>query len=102
VSSRKEKLLEMLKENPQDTFCLYALAMEEKTRGTPALSLEYFKQLLTIDPDYVAGYLQQAQLLIEQDEKEAAEQVIKIGMQVALKIGDQHAYGEIAGLRDML
>jgi cytochrome c-type biogenesis protein CcmH/NrfG len=102
MSSKREQLLEMLKSDPDDVFCLYGLAMWEKTQGNFADSLDLFNRVLTVDPDHVASYLMKAQLLIDEGDETHARETIYAGAAVAKKIGDQHALGELLGLLDMI
>ena len=55
-----EKLVE---ENPQDRFARYGLAMELASQGRLEESLGEFRALISLDPDYVASYLQAGQTM---------------------------------------
>jgi predicted Zn-dependent protease len=93
--NRREKLSELLKSSPDDPFLHYALAMEDRSAGEPAAALTRLRKVLALDPDYVSAYFQQAQVLAEQRETDAARQVLKQGVTVAQRIGDAHAAGEM-------
>lgn len=96
--SRIDRIQAMLADDPNDTLLRYMLAIEFRAAGNLAGSRETFADLLQRDPHYVPTYLQLGQLLAQLGEEEKAAQVLRDGIAVANKAGDQHAAGEMAGL----
>ena len=100
--SRLEKLQELLKATPDDPFLHYGLAMEHRRAGKVDAALACLADALAKDPNYVAAYFQQGQILAEQGNSVAAGQALRAGIGVANRIGDSHAAGEMAGLLETL
>ena len=95
---RKEQIEALLVENPEDSFLRYGLAMEHASAGDDAGAVRVFRDLLARDAEYVPAYLQAGQALIRQGEDDKAKEILKSGIAVAQRKGDDHAAGEMAGL----
>lgn len=100
--SRRQKLQQMLQENPQDTFLLYALAMEDRSAGDDSAALVQLDRVLAADPQYVAAYFQKGQVLAGQSRFDEARQILQEGVAIARQAGDAHAAGEMAELLSTL
>jgi len=100
--SRKEQLEEMLRDDPDDPFLWYGLAMEQAGAGDHEAALRSFDELRRRSPDYVPAYLQTGQLLTRLDRIDEARAVYQVGIAVARRKGDQHAAGEMEGFLDGL
>src|SRR4051794_28223615 len=94
---RKEQIEALLAENPEDSFLRYGLAMEHASAGEHAAAVRVFRELLARDADYVPAYLQAGQALIREGEDDEAKEMLKKGIAVAQRKGDEHAAGEMAG-----
>lgn len=81
-TERLTQLLKFLEEDPHDAFTLYAVATEYRV-SDPDQALVYFEKLLTEHPHYVATYYHAAELYLDRDERDRAEQVYRIGIQQA-------------------
>jgi Tfp pilus assembly protein PilF len=92
---RKERLQEMLAEQPNDPFLRYGLAMEFLSEGSDDEAVRCFNELIAVTPDYVPAYLQAAQALVRLRRTEQARQVFSRGIAAAQKQGDQHAAEEM-------
>lgn len=92
-------LEQLLGESPQDTFIIYAIAKEYEGRGDDSRALAYYFQLLAIDPDYVGVYYHLGKLQERLEQAATAFATYSKGMETARKLGDQHAYSELAGAR---
>lgn len=98
--TRLEQLLQFLKEEPNDPFLLYAVAMEySKTDISKALS--FYEKLLNEYPDYIATYYHAAKLFAELGDRDKAEHTFITGIekaksqQEALALRElQNAYNE--------
>jgi predicted Zn-dependent protease len=100
--SRRERLEEMLAEDPHDPFLRYGLAMEHVSAGDDAAAAQCFTELLAASPDYVPAYLQAGQALVRLGRDDEAQAVLQKGVAVAQMKGDAHAAGEMQGFLDSL
>lgn len=97
--NRLEQLLTFLKENPDDSFILFAIAKEyEKLQEIPK-ALSYYQKLVALDPDYVGTYYHLGKLYESKDEKERALTIYQQGIDIAKKVKDQHALSELMGVK---
>lgn len=94
---RIAKLNEYLKANPTDSFLQHALALENIKLGNDELARQLFEEILNREPGYIGSYYHLAKLLERQDETEEAIKVYEKGMDMAMKAGDKHAFGELKG-----
>lgn len=95
--TRKQALQELLELDPDDSFVRYGLAMEEVSAGQDAEAVAAFDDLMRRDPHYVPAYLQAGQALIRIGDDDRARDVLRRGVEVARRKGDEHAAGEMAG-----
>lgn len=93
--SRIEKLLEMLKASEKDCFLMHALGLEYLKIGDSEKALEWFYEVLKVNPDYVGTYYHLAKLNEEMGRQDEAIRVYEIGMEVAGKLSDQHSLNEL-------
>lgn len=100
--TRREKLQQMLQENPDDAFLLYGLAMEEQSVEDWDSALAGFDRVLSVDPDYVAAYFQKGQILARLDRIEEARRALEAGIDVGRRVGDAHAVGEMTAFLESL
>lgn len=89
--SRLETIRKLLEASPQDAFLRYSLGMELLAAEQPAAALEQFRQVMAIDPDYLAAYQQAAKALQALKDRTAAADMARRGLAVAEKKGDAHA-----------
>jgi tetratricopeptide (TPR) repeat protein len=93
--SKIEQLCEFLKENPDDAFINYALALEYLKINNKEKSIELF-QLLTIKHcDYLPTYLHYGNLLAEIGNTEQAALTYEKGIDVACSQKNTKAKGEL-------
>lgn len=100
--ARRDKLLAMLKDNPADSFLVYALALEEAKAGENTSAIERLTGLTATDPSYVPTWFQLGRLLADQGDVARAVEVLDRGEQVAVAAGDAHAASELRGLLSQL
>ncbi|MCI5082789.1 MAG: tetratricopeptide repeat protein [Saprospiraceae bacterium] len=98
-SSRLDQLLQMQKESPDDSFIIFALAKEYEKLGNYDKALEFFLHLRENAPEYIGTYYHLGKLYESQQEADKAFQTYKDGIEIARKIGDHHAMGELAGAK---
>lgn len=93
-SDRIRQLKEFIKEDPQDPFPLYALAMEY-VNTDPQEARNLYIKVLDQHPEYVPVYYQAAALFSELGELKKAEETYKKGIETAETAGDSHALMEL-------
>ena len=101
-SDRMSKLSAMLEKQPNDPFLLYSIGMEHKKADDPARAIEFFDRTLAADPGYCYAYYQKGQVLESAGDAESAKRVYREGIEAAVRVGDDHARGEIQGAMEML
>lgn len=82
-------------QSPQDPFPRYGLAMEHRTRGELAEAWTVFGELISRFPEYVPTYLMAGGTLVALGRKAEAIDVLRKGIEVATRRGDQHARREL-------
>jgi len=95
-NARLQQLLSFYESNPGDPFLVFALAKEYENLGQASKSLELYQQLIAESPEYIGTYFHLGKILEALEQPEAAFQTYKNGMAMAKKIGDQHAFSELA------
>lgn len=96
-----EQIEAMLAEDPDDAFLRYGLAMEHASSGDDAACVEVLRDLIArtaAATPYVPAYLQAGQALVRLDRITEACDVLRQGVDVARRVGDTHAQGEMQGL----
>ena len=101
MSTRLEELQAYLKESPEDPFLKYAITSEYRKLGDTQKTLSGFQDLRVNHPDYVGAYYHYAKFLEEQGSKEEALDIYRAGMEVAQRLKNRHAYGELLGAYNM-
>ncbi len=92
---RIDKITEMLRENPTDSFLQHALALEYIKLGNDNDARKMFESLLSIEPGYIGSYYHLAKLLERLGETDEAIKVYEKGMEEAKKAGDNHSLSEL-------
>ncbi|MDX1665655.1 MAG: tetratricopeptide repeat protein [Saprospiraceae bacterium] len=98
-TDRLAQLKDMLKESPQDSFLLFAIAKEYEGRGDPEKAREYYTTLLEKDPAYLGTYYHLGKLYERQGDPERALELYDQGMERSRRAGDQHNLSELAAAR---
>jgi Tfp pilus assembly protein PilF len=101
-TARLEKLFNMLKDEPGDSFLKYAIATEYVKLNDDQKALHYYFDILTNDENYVGAYYHLAKLYERIFQKDSAEQTYKKGMMIARKLNDNHAYAELQSAHNKL
>lgn len=100
--ARKEKLIAMLEEDPDDPFLHYALATEELSAGETAAGRDRLRGVIARFPEYHAAHFQLARTLAEAGETADAAEILKAGIEAARRQNDGHAVGEMTGYLETL
>ena len=100
MSPRRQQIEGMLREEPEDAFLRYALAMEFSSEGDTGESVRTLLELIALkknDP-YIPAYLMAAQGLMKLSRENEAIDVLKAGIAAASGMEHAHARGEMQGL----
>ncbi len=100
--TRKQRIEEMLADDPNDPFLQYGLAMEYVSAGEDEEAARCFRHLLKVSPDYVPGYMQAGRVLARLDRVDEAKAVYAAGIAAARQTNDPHAAEEMASFLDDL
>ncbi|QDH80074.1 tetratricopeptide repeat protein [Echinicola soli] len=92
--SRIELLQQFAKDEPDNPFNLYALALEYQNSDLKK-AVSYFDELLDKHPAYLPTYFHAAALNAEIEEIEKALSIYKSGIELAKTKNDQHALKEL-------
>jgi tetratricopeptide (TPR) repeat protein len=99
TTTRIEKIQDMLKDDPKDSFLRYTLAMEYRKLDENEKSLELLTELANHEePPYVAAFFMAAQQLVELDRIEEARTFLRDGIEEARRQGNSHAAAEMSEL----
>jgi hypothetical protein len=97
---RMDQIEALLRDDPDDPFLRYGLAMEHASGGDDATCVNILRDLIArpaADP-YVPAYLQAGQALVRLDRIPEACDVLRAGIAAAQTAGDAHAQSEMQGL----
>ena len=95
-------LSEILKQNPQDSFARYGLAMAYLGNGDTDAALAAFETTTDNNPDYVPAYQMSAQPLAKLNRNDDAIAQLQLGLAAAARTGNAHASSEMQALLDEL
>ena len=96
--TRRQRIEEMLAEDPNDAFLRYGLAMEMVGAGDDGGAASCLEELLKIDATYVPAYQQCGQCLLRLGRVEEAREVLRAGVAKARALGNVHAAEEMMAL----
>ncbi|HPQ08604.1 MAG TPA: hypothetical protein PK995_05195 [Bacteroidia bacterium] len=98
MSHRKDQILELLKENPDDVFLNYALGLEYFSENNLNLAEQQMKKVVQIDANYTSAYYQLGLILIEQNKEQEALEYLKKGLEIALEKNNLKEISEFKSL----
>jgi tetratricopeptide (TPR) repeat protein len=101
MSTRLDTLLQFYKDDPNDPFNIYALAIEYQ-KSDAAKAQIYFEKLLTEYADYVPTYYHAAKLYHDLGNVEKAIDTYEKGIAVAKQKNDLKAARELKSAYDEL
>ncbi|TDE03269.1 tetratricopeptide repeat protein [Flavobacterium sandaracinum] len=102
MNNRIEQLQEFLKEDSNDSFLKYALALEYVLVKEKDTAVNYFLKLLNDDENYVASYYQLGKLYESLNEVDKAAEIYKRGIEIAKKMGNKKTLLELQEVYNML
>jgi Tfp pilus assembly protein PilF len=97
---RIEKIKELMRDNPGDSFLKHALALEYIKTGEEGKAQQLFEELLAADPAYVGSYYHLAKLLERKGNRTGAIVWYEKGMEAAKIANDNHALNELRAAYD--
>lgn len=100
--TRRQTLEEVVSSNPENAFARYGLAMECVNAGEDKVAREHFHKLLSMHPDYLAAYYHYGLLLKRMGHPKEAREVLRAGVTVARRAGNDHARSELEAAFDEL
>jgi len=100
--SRLEKLLEFIKNEPEDPFLKYALATEYLRLNQTDKALAYYEDLVNNHPNYVGTYYHLGKLYEALSRKQDAITTYETGMKVTREQRDNHAFSELQAVYNEL
>lgn len=99
---RIDQLIQFIKDDPEDPFNHYALALEY-CKTDERRALEIFEHLVKSHPQYIPVYYQLAGLYSRLGETDKAVQTFRNGIAIARQHGDHKTVRELdAGLMELL
>lgn len=93
--SRLDKLLEFIKNEPNDEFLKYALATEYVRLNNADKALSYYEDLVNNHPNYTGTYYHLGKLYEALNRKDDAIAVYEKGMEITKAKRDNHAFSEL-------
>lgn len=100
--NRLEKLLEFIKNEPDDPFLKYALATEYLRLNQTGKALEYYEDLVKNHADYTGTYYHLGKLYEALGRRNDAITIYETGMKITREKRDNHAYAELQAVYDEL
>jgi predicted Zn-dependent protease len=95
MDNRKQAILKMLEETPDDEFLNYALSLELEKENNISKSIEILYNIQKINPNYLGLYLKLAQMLVSTNALEAAINILNSGIDIAKSQKNKKAEGEL-------
>jgi tetratricopeptide (TPR) repeat protein len=93
--SRLDKLLEFIKNEPNDEFLKYALATEYLRLNQTDKALAYYEDLVSNHPNYTGTYYHLGKLYEALNRKDDAIKTYETGMEITKQKRDNHAFSEL-------
>jgi len=97
--NRLETLINMLKEQPADSFLLFALALEYVKLNDDTKASHYFNEILKHEPTYEGLYYHLGKLYERRSDFEKAKEIYSLGLEIT-RGKNQKAYNEIQSALD--
>ncbi len=93
--NRLDKLLEFIKNEPNDEFLKYALATEYLRLNQVDKALEHYEDLVNNHPQYSGTYYHLGKLYEALNRKDDAVKIYEKGMEITKAKRDNHAFSEL-------
>lgn len=96
--SRREKIETLLRDDPDDVFLRYSLALELLGGDEWTTGLDMLETLSRSAPPYVPAFHMAARHLVQRGRVDDARRALREGIEAARGQGESHAAGEMAEL----
>ena len=96
MANRLSQLLNLLKDNENDSFLRFAVAKEHEKHGQLHDALHYYQKIVENDPGYVGVYYHLGKLYEALGQGSRAVETYKAGIEQATGKGDLHAKAELS------
>jgi len=93
--TRLEQLNAMLKESPNDSFLLFAIAKEYEKINSWERAIQFYEKVVENDSNYVGVYYHLGAVQAELGNTDLAMSTYKKGIQICKALGDHHALSEL-------
>lgn len=93
--NRKERLENMLQENPKDSFLRFAMAKEYEKLTDLNQAIRFYENIIQDEPNYVGAYYHLGKCKEELELNEQALEVYAKGIEIAQEIKDLHSLSEL-------
>jgi tetratricopeptide (TPR) repeat protein len=97
MTNRLQYLTQLMENNPNDPFLLFAIAKEHEKNQDNISALFWYEQLKSKHPDYVGLYYHLGKLYERMENLPMAIDIYKSGANVAKIAKDNHALAELNG-----
>lgn len=94
----KEQLEALLRNDPEDVFLNYGLAMALLKEGREDDALDSFDRAIELDEGYVAAYFHKGRLLMNLGRSDEARATLTRGLSAAKQASNEQSAGEISEL----
>lgn len=102
MSKRLDLLERMIEKGTDDPFVRYARALELRSLGRNEDALAALGEVRERHPDYVPSYLMAGQIALALGRAQDAKDWLARGVEVATRVGDDHALSEMRRALDTL
>ncbi len=102
ATNRLEILLQMVAQDPKNSFARYGLAMEYANSGNYEQAVAEYRTLLAQDENYAAAYYHGGQALEKLGRVDEAKQLYEAGLVATRRKGDSHTHAEIEAALSLL
>ncbi len=102
MNERLELLKQHLKDDPDDSFLLFAIAKEYEKKEEFSKAQSYYEILKTKDENYIGLYYHLGKLFERNNENKKAIEIYKAGIHLAKKEKDFHSASELNGALESL
>jgi len=99
--SRRAKLEGLLRENPNDVFLNFALAMELSKEAQFDAAVAQFDRVMALDAAYIPAHFQKGSTLLAANRRDEAKAALARGIETA-RAHDPHAAEEMQALLDSI
>lgn len=85
----------MLETNPDDSFLIYAAALEYHKAGDEHRAVQVIEDLISKDPKYLGAYYKLGKIYEDLNQEEKAISTYKKGRKIATELNDAKTNGEM-------